>query len=346
MNLYWPVYKNLETEVLQLADSIHFCDGQLRVYSIHIADLIVRCAVEIEAISKDLYERLGGEMEPKDEDGNDRDLYFDTDCLQLINNTWKLDKKELTISCATMYFEKAENVKLIPLHKSHKRGDKGSRWKRAYMALKHDRYGSLNKGTVENLLNALGSLYILNIYYADDSFDAGIIGYGALNFTSQYESKVFTPDGVGAYNLHFCREEADDTCIVWDKDDNLESAVYIGKYSDDDFKKRHFDWCVDQKWNRKRFDQSEDVKQYLIQHPEDRNKEIKDVCLAAGGKRLLNEIVIDTASTRQLYSKVQVKLNKDGKVYPTIPRYEDEVLEKEILKRWADAIDFKYKLTR
>lgn len=55
LNLYWPVYKNLEREVLKLADSIHFSDDQLEVYSMSIADLIVRCAVEIEAISKELY---------------------------------------------------------------------------------------------------------------------------------------------------------------------------------------------------------------------------------------------------------------------------------------------------
>ena len=47
MNLYWPVYLKLEKEVLSLADAIHFSDDQISVYSIQIADLIVRCAVEI-----------------------------------------------------------------------------------------------------------------------------------------------------------------------------------------------------------------------------------------------------------------------------------------------------------
>ncbi|WP_156177937.1 hypothetical protein [Bacillus sp. SA1-12] len=32
--------------------------------TMHIADLIVRCAVEIEAISKELYYELGGNMSP------------------------------------------------------------------------------------------------------------------------------------------------------------------------------------------------------------------------------------------------------------------------------------------
>jgi hypothetical protein len=37
INLYWPVYLNLEKEVLALANEIHFCDKQLGVYSIKIA---------------------------------------------------------------------------------------------------------------------------------------------------------------------------------------------------------------------------------------------------------------------------------------------------------------------
>jgi len=53
MNLYWPVYKSLEKEVSNLAEIIHFSDDQLSVYSVKIADLIVRCAIEIESISKD-----------------------------------------------------------------------------------------------------------------------------------------------------------------------------------------------------------------------------------------------------------------------------------------------------
>jgi hypothetical protein len=60
-NLYWVIYKNLEREVLHLGDLIHFDDKQLSVYSIRISDLLIRCAVEIEAISKELYVKNGGE---------------------------------------------------------------------------------------------------------------------------------------------------------------------------------------------------------------------------------------------------------------------------------------------
>lgn len=86
-NLYWPVYRNLEKEFLKLADYIHFSDDQLGTYSMFIADLIVRCSVEIEALSKELYCMFGGNMSPTDLQGNARDLYFDTDCLDLLMST-------------------------------------------------------------------------------------------------------------------------------------------------------------------------------------------------------------------------------------------------------------------
>ena len=48
-NSYWPVYKNLEDEMLEVAKYNQFDDDQLDVYSMKIADLLVRCAVEIES---------------------------------------------------------------------------------------------------------------------------------------------------------------------------------------------------------------------------------------------------------------------------------------------------------
>lgn len=87
-NLYWPVYKNLEREVIQLSNQIHFDDNQLSIYSVKIVELLIRCSVEIEAISKELFLTNGG-VEPQD--GN---LYFDTDCIAYIENKWLLSKKK------------------------------------------------------------------------------------------------------------------------------------------------------------------------------------------------------------------------------------------------------------
>ena len=72
-NHYLPVYKNLEEEVINLSKYIQINDDQLNVYSMHIADLIVRCAMEIEAISKEIYWENGG-VKVYGDDGKERDL--------------------------------------------------------------------------------------------------------------------------------------------------------------------------------------------------------------------------------------------------------------------------------
>ena len=91
-NLYWNVYKSLERELLSLAEIIHIDDSQLDVYSMKIADLLIRTTVEIESISKELYFREGG-TKP-----DDKDLYFDTDCLALLESKWSLSKKVVMVS--------------------------------------------------------------------------------------------------------------------------------------------------------------------------------------------------------------------------------------------------------
>jgi len=160
-NLYWSIYKNLEYEVLNLAKLIHFDDKQLSVYSVRIADLLIRCAVEIEAISKELYEKNGGSM--IDEDGKEKQLFFDTDCLDFLENKWSLGKKNVLIVGTDTYFENEVSRTLAPLFKANLRGK--CDWKKAYQAVKHDRGKNLQKASVKNLLSALAALFLLNVYY-------------------------------------------------------------------------------------------------------------------------------------------------------------------------------------
>jgi hypothetical protein len=163
-NLYWSVYKNLEKEVLKLSYSIYFCDNQLDVFSVHIAELLIRCAVEIESISKELYQQEGGDMEPVDEEGKKRHLKYDFDCLKQLDKNWKIGKKQVIIVAQLMYFSREENRIFSPLKKTHK-GD--ATWQKSYQAVKHYRVESIDKADIKSLLRALASLYLLNIYYAN-----------------------------------------------------------------------------------------------------------------------------------------------------------------------------------
>ena len=136
-SLYWSVYKNLEKEVLDLSQWVFIDDGQLATYSVKTADLLMRTSVEIESISKALYFRYGG---TKPDDNN---LFFDSDCLKLLQEKFTIGSKVVFVSDVFQYCSKEENLTLHPLNNSWVRGK--CDWKKAYQAIKHDRYSELKK---------------------------------------------------------------------------------------------------------------------------------------------------------------------------------------------------------
>jgi len=172
-NLYWQIYKNLEKEVLETSSFTYFSDDQLDTYSLKNIELIMRAAVEIESIAKSLYEQNGGIMNPVDDNGRSRDLYFDTDCLNFLELNWKLSKKKIFVTSPYFNFDKVENKILTPLNKANKRGTSGADWKQAYQAIKHNRLDNIKKANIKNLVRIMATLYLLNIYYKDECIFLG-----------------------------------------------------------------------------------------------------------------------------------------------------------------------------
>ncbi|MBS4872748.1 MAG: hypothetical protein KHZ78_07920 [Peptoniphilus sp. oral taxon 375] len=87
-DFFFQNYLKLEEDVLEVARYIFFTDSQLTVYSPHIGDLVVRCAIEIEAIAKELY--FDSDVENRKELG--KNIYFDTDCLAYMDQNYKTSK--------------------------------------------------------------------------------------------------------------------------------------------------------------------------------------------------------------------------------------------------------------
>lgn len=322
-NLYWPVYKNLEKEFLKLADYIHFSDDQLDTYSMYIADLIVRCSIEIEAISKELYCMLGGNMTPIDAQGNPRDLYFDTDCLNLLEQNWRLSQKQIVVSAANIYFTEEKNRTLTPLHKAHKRGTSGSKWKQAYQAVKHDRKNSLKKANIENLLHALGALYILNLYNIDESEDNGHVYLSDHYFDSRVGSELFSAHYCHATGLTM-QLHMDDSCINPPLGDELDKAIFVIKYDDKSFKEMHEDFCEDNKITVDRFSKSLEIKKFLEDYPEYIEKSVNEICMAAGGIGLLTRIICLENTMKEKHLRKEAMLNKHAGIYPELLPLEDE----------------------
>lgn len=178
-DVFWQTYLNLEKEVIEVSRYIFITDeitvrkdgvettqnydAQLNTFSPHLADLLVRCCVQIEAISKELYHANGGTKQR-----GDKTLFFDEDCLKLIDVKWATHNKRVLVVAPFFNLTKDENKVLRPLKEAHKRS--GTYWEKAYQAVKHDRFASLKYGNVKAVLHALAALYLLNVYYRNDSW--------------------------------------------------------------------------------------------------------------------------------------------------------------------------------
>jgi hypothetical protein len=178
-DIYWQTYINLEKEVIEMSkyifitdekiinrnglEVVETCSTQLLTFSPHIADLLVRCCVQIEAISKELYFDLNGEKQR-----GDNTIKFDEDCLKLIDIKWETHNKRVLVVAPFFNLTKDENRVLRPLKEAHKR--QGTYWEKAYQAVKHDRYACLCVGNVKALIQALAALYLLNVYYRRETW--------------------------------------------------------------------------------------------------------------------------------------------------------------------------------
>lgn len=147
--LYFPVYKRIENEVLQLASAIFFCDKHRDVYSLDIADLIIRCAIEIESLAKDIFRRENGSSPSSP-----------SECFSWMENNWKISQKEVIVHSPLFHFDTLGS--LCPF--DYKNGSEEDYYS-TYNAIKHDRAKNINNATVDILIRALGALYILNIYF-------------------------------------------------------------------------------------------------------------------------------------------------------------------------------------
>lgn len=217
-NLFWHVYQNLEKELLEIADTIFIVDNQLDVYSMRIADLLVRTCVEIESISKELYFANGGPI-PRE-----KHPYFDKDCLGYLNDQWLLSKKKVYLSCASFFIKDTKILEMIPLEKGHHFKKDLAKWMDAYHAVKHDRMENLDQGCLRNLIPAMAALYLLNIYLKDQvvSLEKDINGD---NYDWSLGSKVFS------IKCHRADERVEKGATYLKRED-FEECVYLSKQTD------------------------------------------------------------------------------------------------------------------
>ena len=316
--LFWALYKNLEDETLNVFDYIYCSDCHLNVYSMHIADLVVRCAIEIESLSKEIYRNIRenhNEMIPENyvfkEEDDKNFLMFDTDCLSLLNRMWGMDKRCVIIASVRCFFEKDGNKCFRPLKNSGKRGNNGAYWNRAYQALKHDRLKNIEKGNIKALLHAIGALYLLNIYYMNEVIN---LGDSKTSFDASMGSRLFSLIYNDVRNIGI----SGDKITLPDKKNkiNNKDATYILKVDDNDLPKYINSFHQDIAEGNRRIHESHVLKEFLKTHPESLNKnifeQIKDAGLSINQFMNMRKFM----ATLQRLKYVAI-LNKNQQIYPT-----------------------------
>lgn len=252
-DIFWQTYLNLEKEAIEVSKYIFFtdevlvngkggivtqsCSTQLETFSPHIADLLVRCCVQIEAISKELYFDNGGTKAR-----GDSSILFDEDCLKLIDIKWQTHNKTVMIVAPFFNFVKDENRILKPLKEAHKR--QGTYWEKAYQAVKHDRYSSLYKGNVKAFLHSLAALYLLNLYYRNDSWITKYQDISKLDYSMG--SAIFTVKPPVANQLWYGNSPT------------ISESPYVVSYQDADY----------QRIEKMQRDEEQALNDYWINQPE------------------------------------------------------------------------------
>ena len=154
---YWPVYERLEREFRELTFSISLDDANLEVFSMYLAELVLRIGQECENASKSLAKELGLSPTSRAIEKLNFPELGKLLCASVPLNTKTVEVRWIYQSLAN---------KLLSPFSSWSSGTTSTNpaWYDAYNGLKHDRNANFRKATYRNALEGLAGLFILNLW--------------------------------------------------------------------------------------------------------------------------------------------------------------------------------------
>gem|GEM_PF-6630205 len=143
----------------------------------------MRTSIEIESIVKDLYRINSGPRSGQ--------IKFDEEGITYLNSIYDIKEKVVIISSINCYLS---NRIIFPFKKNEQRTSSTRltySWNNAYQNIKHDRINNLKYGSLRYLFDAMAALFLLNIYFKNESFPLGKSGNGE-SFPNNQGSDVFS----------------------------------------------------------------------------------------------------------------------------------------------------------
>lgn len=187
IELYWNSYKNLEKELITYAELIYIDDDQKTVYSMRIAELILRTAAGIESLCKDLYATLGCTS------AQGTRFNYDKPCIQEFNRRWDIDKKIVEINHPFIRFRNREIAPFTNAVARTINNPDANIWKSAYNDIKHNFMNKLKSANIQAFIEALAALYLLNIIAKGCLHDIAIPNRSAAEkFDATFGSMIYS----------------------------------------------------------------------------------------------------------------------------------------------------------
>ena len=172
---------------------------------------------------------------------------------------------------------------------------------------------SITKANIENLLGALGALYILNLYHRDDSFWYGV----PIEDREEYQphSKIFSPFVCDvSYHLPLSN---DAELFKSQTDISLDESIYVKKYTDKAaISIRDLMYSYNLSLYRQTVTSDEFLK-YKQEHPDAQPTFDFDFMekLGLNISRMFKNIHVKNIPP-EVYRQKEIVLNKDQQVYP------------------------------
>lgn len=194
---YWPVYDRLESEVRELTLFISLEDVHLDVFSMKLAELVLRIGQECENAGKTLATKR--RLSPPS--GTIQRLSFPS-LGNLLCSAIDLSTKVVEVIWA---YQSLTTKLLTPFASWSPAASNSPVWYQAYNGLKHDRNTHFDKGSYRNVLEALAGLFILNLWLRQDDIERDsehipVARKRIMSYSELFDPSRFLKLGVGGTN--------------------------------------------------------------------------------------------------------------------------------------------------
>jgi len=142
-NIYWNYFISIEDDLYRLSRFIEFDQRNESVFSIELVRLLISSSSEFEVVSKEL-------CKMKTQGNRVKDIKT-----ILLSSYPIISDLEINITRYGLKYKPLENWKM----------GNNCDWWASYNLVKHQRNSKYENANLKNVLNSLGALYIVNLYY-------------------------------------------------------------------------------------------------------------------------------------------------------------------------------------